>query len=109
MGKDLTDALSELTEAYRNGAPVPNSLPPPLRPSKIPPRVGQAGKTATSGGGLAGPLVEKGYDKREFWPERNIATTDGILVVKVRPVKKMLMTDGTGADVELLFSERSGG
>ena len=45
MGKDLTDALSELTEAYRNGAPVQNSLPPPLRPSQIPRRVGQAGKT----------------------------------------------------------------
>lgn len=109
MSKDLTDALASLTEHYRRGGAVANSLPPPLSQASIPPRTGSAGPKANSGGGIASPLVEGEYKKREFYPERNVSTTDGIVVVKLKPVKKIFMMDAGGSEVVIEFAEATNG
>ncbi len=51
------------------------------------------GLPASASGGAAGSFVEADFDQREYHAERQIASTDGIFVMRYRPIKKVVGDD----------------
>ena len=51
------------------------------------------GLPASASGGAAGSFVEADFDQREYHTERQIASTDGIFVMRYRPIKKVVGDD----------------
>lgn len=106
MAKDLTARLAELTEAAAGSTSRQDKALPAGKPtSEIPSRSG-TGKPGSSGtGSIASPLTEQAYATRTFWPEKAITSTDGIFVIKVKPIKQMSFQDANLAAVVMNFSE----
>jgi len=100
MAKDLTAALQALTEEARGQTSrIDRALPAVAPASAIPARSGTALPTAGAGQGIASPLTEADYALREWHPEKNITSTDGIFTLKLKPIKKLIMTDALGGVV----------
>ena len=51
------------------------------------------GLPASAGGSAAGSFVETDFEQREYHAERQIASTDGIFVMRYRPIKKVVGED----------------
>lgn len=94
---------------------VLNALVKPTRRKELKPlepRGALAGKRsvaeytppATSGGGIASPLVEPSYAARQYHPNRTIATTDGIFTIVEKPIKQITQQDDNGAEVIQQFA-----
>ncbi len=60
---------------------------------------------AASTAGIASPLTEGSYAAREFYASRYLTTYDGIFVMQVDPVKKVVMSDANSAEVVQIFAE----
>lgn len=106
MAKDLTAALQALTEQATGQSSRQNrSLPAAKQATDIPARVGTSGliKGAQTGGSIASPLVEEDYADRTFHSETNIVSTDGLIVLKVKPVKTISFKDAYQHAVTLEF------
>lgn len=91
MAKDLTSALHALTmQAQGQTSRKDVTLPAATPVTKIPPRTGSSSPATlqNNSGGTGGQFGES--DPREFWPERAITSTDGLFVIKVKPIKKMV-------------------
>lgn len=105
--------------AERRGSSIQDDLNRIMKPEKksgslstLEPRGGVAarrgsgtysGTTSTgTGGGVASPLTEQtssGVANRDYWPVQMLATTDGLLVFEIHPLKTLRMKDANGADV----------
>jgi hypothetical protein len=104
MAKDLTAALHALTEqAQGQTSRVDKALPEAMAASAIPARSGAAGPKSAAGSGIASPLVETDYAERTFHPERNLRTTDGLFVLKIKPVKAVRFKDANQAPLTIEF------
>lgn len=55
-----------------------------------------------TGGGIASPLTEGDYTKREYWPE-GIVSSDGLFTMPA--LKTLVMTDNDGASVTVNFAK----
>lgn len=106
MAKDLTAALQALTEAAQGQTSrVDKSLPEPKAVSAIPLRSGSSGPIAGTGaGGIASPLTENDYSMRTFFAEKNVTDSSGLLVLKIKPIKSMRLTDANNALVDVNFA-----
>ena len=63
---------------------------------------------ATAGGvGIASPLTEADYDTREYWDEKTITSSDGLLSFRIKPIKKIVQADANAAEVVQLFADPS--
>ena len=63
---------------------------------------------ATAGGvGIASPLTEADYDDREYWDEKTITSSDGLLSFRIKPIKKIIQADANAAEVVQLFADPS--
>lgn len=58
-----------------------------------------------SSGGIASPLEETNYTARTYWPERTLASVDGILSFRVKPLKTITQADASNAEVVQKFAE----
>lgn len=107
MAKDLTAALHALTEQANGKTSRQNRTLPSAKPATdIPARSGSSGliKGADTGtGSIASPLVETAYVDRTFHAETNILSTDGLIVLKVTPVKTIAFKDANDRDVTIEF------
>lgn len=95
MAKDLTEALHQLTVAAAGQTSREDKTLPTARVAPaIPVRSGASGPiTSASGGAIASPLVEQDYAERTFHAETNIMSTDGLIVLKIKPVKAIKFKD----------------
>lgn len=105
MAKDLTEALHQLTVAAAGQTSREDrTLPAGRVPPAIPERIGASGPiTSASGGAIASPLVEQDYAERTFHGETNIMSTDGLIVLKIKPVKTIKFKDANLAPVTIEF------
>jgi hypothetical protein len=104
MAKDLTEALHELTEQARGQTSRANASLPAGKPvSAIPERSGSSVPSGGSGQGIASPLTEVDYAVREWYTEAALTSTDGIFTIKLKPIKKITMTDALSNVVVLNF------
>ena len=107
MAKDLTAALAALSEqAAGSNTRSDKSLPGANPVTAIPARSGSAKPGSTGGtGSIASPLSEQPYATRTFWSDKTITSTDGLLVLKVKPIKQMTFKDANQATVVMNYSE----
>lgn len=54
------------------------------------------GSVSTGGGGSVA-LEEDDYTQREYWTTVNKTSTDGLLTIQIKPIKSILLTDGSRA------------
>ncbi len=59
----------------------------------------------TGGVGIASPLTEADYDTREYWAEKTITSSDGLLSFRIKPIKKIIQTDDNYSEVVQLFAD----
>lgn len=64
-----------------------------------PAEVGRSASPAASGsgGGGGGTLDELDYSQREYWPVINKVSTDGLFTLQIKPIKSILLSDGSRA------------
>ena len=60
---------------------------------------------AAGGVGIASPLTEADYATREYWAEKTITSSDGLLSFRIKPIKKIIQTDDNYSEVVQLFAE----
>ncbi|HBP1789786.1 hypothetical protein [Pseudomonas aeruginosa] len=63
-----------------------------------------AGKQLGGGGGIASPLIEEDAAHREYYELQTIPTSDGLAWLRYRSVKKIVMTDASGAEVVMEYA-----
>ena len=78
------------------------TLPPAATPPAIPARSGTSlpiAKPVATGGGIASPLTETAYSARTWHAVKTIVSSDGLLHLRVKPIKAVTFTDANGATV----------
>lgn len=75
-----------------------------------PPTVGRGNyvappSAAQTGGGIASPLTEQSYAEREWYDEKTVYSSDGILSFRVKAIKKLRQTDADSVEVLQIFKE----
>lgn len=60
------------------------------------------GEASSQGGGIASPLTEK---SREYHESKLVPTYDGLAFFQIRRVKRLTMTDASGAEVVMEFAD----
>ncbi|MBN0646742.1 hypothetical protein JTM27_36595, partial [Pseudomonas aeruginosa] len=63
-----------------------------------------AGKQLGGGGGIASPLIEEDAAQREYYELQTIPTSDGLAWLRYRSVKKIVITDASGAEVVMEYA-----
>lgn len=106
-GRPIVDDLNSLLTP---ATPKPG-LPPVEPRGGVPAATGRGTYTAPAGGsstaGIASPLTETNYGDREYWAEKTITSSDGLLSFRLRPIKSISQTDANGAPVVQLFANPS--
>lgn len=103
MSRDLTEALRQMMAGDRNANVVPA-----LKSRGLASAVASSAPLPSAGGGgqgIASPLTEMSYAAREFHAERNITSTDGLVTIKLKPVKSITFSDATGNSAKLIFAD----
>lgn len=105
MATDLTAALQALTEqAVGQTSRRDKRLPASKSMPAISARSGASGPLGADGAvGIASPLVETDFAARTYHAERNILSTDGLFVLKIKPVKSIAFEDANQSPVVLEF------
>lgn len=99
-GGDFIAAFESLT--FGQTTRKNTSLPPAATPPAIPARSGTSlpiAKPVSSGGGIASPLTETAYSSRTWHAVKTITSSDGLLHLRVKPIKAVTFTDANGATV----------
>jgi hypothetical protein len=108
MAKDLTEALRRLTEqAQGQTSRVDKTLPASPTATAIPARAGTGGPPQFKGSGIASPLVETAYSERTFHAATQYASTDGIFVIELLPVKTINFKDALESPVTIEFKAKA--
>lgn len=106
MAKDLTDAWAALSnQAAGSSTREQRGLPEATPVSGIPARSGSGRPGGGSTGSIASPLTEETFSTRTYWADQVISSTDGLFVIKIKPVKQMKFQDAQLAPVVFNFSE----
>lgn len=92
MSSELQKAINKLVE-IRPG--WKEFVPPPAKGAKE----AVVGKGVPGGGGKSagGGFDESDYTLRQYWPAVNLASSDGIFVVAVEPIKSIALTGNAQA------------
>ena len=99
-------------KAMSNGAgtQLNKRLPAAKALPQIPARVGSSAPKATptvsSGGGIASPVIEDVSNGREYWAERPLKSTDGLIYGKWAPIRQLNMHDSANAAVVFSFRDQ---
>lgn len=105
MGKDLTEALRQMTEGgLGQTSRVDKVLPAASAAPAIPPRSGSSGpKAGASGGSIASPLTEIAYANRTYHSPKTITSTDGLITWQVDPIKDVFFNDANNSPVQVIY------
>ena len=109
-GKAFRDDLRALADSETEN----KALPPARERQPIPAARGVATYVSPpvvtqTGGGIAGPLEERDYTKREYHNSSQFISSDFLQAMEIKPLKKMVMTDAGGSEVVFLFAAPVGG
>lgn len=108
--RDLTESLDALMHRKVSRADnSDNSIPPPKERGESPAQTSAKLDAIGEGGGGKGinsPITETAYSDRQWFDEKTINTTDGIFAVRVRALKKLVMTDAKNNSVVMDFKEQ---
>jgi hypothetical protein len=63
----------------------------------------KAPAAASTGGGIASPLIEGSAATREYFDQQLLPSTDGLVWTRWKSVKKITMTDANSAEVVMEF------
>lgn len=102
MAKDLTAAWAEMSENAAGTTRQDKTLKPRPNPDPIPSRTGRPKPKLPSGGtgdGVASPLVETAYAAREWHPDATLLSTDGLIALRVKRIKTIVMADANSREV----------
>ena len=64
-----------------------------------------APKSSGGGGGIESPLTEGPYAGREYYESSYFLSTDLLMAIELKPLKRISMTDAAGNGVVLDFAE----
>lgn len=97
--------MAELERAIRKLGPAEqrDGLFQPPEAARIPDSAGKSPNGLPQSGG--GDLTEKDYTEREYHDTRELVSTDGLLTIVYKPIKKLKMRDKAGNPVVLAFEE----
>ncbi|OQS39069.1 hypothetical protein B0T40_04615 [Chromobacterium haemolyticum] len=101
--KRIADTLGQTQRKTVSKSP----LPPPAAKGALPGKTGVGRSGAASlpaTGAIAGPLVEKDASLRQYHPETNMTTSDGLFVIRVQPIKRVTLTDAKGQQVVMEYA-----
>lgn len=62
-----------------------------------------------AGGGIASPLTEVSYNNRTYYDEYTVTSSDGLLTLKLKPIKQVKSVDANGAEVVQIYAEPTEG
>ncbi|KJK03562.1 hypothetical protein UB43_03420 [Pseudomonas sp. 21] len=62
-----------------------------------------------TGGGIASPLTEVSYNARTYYDEYTVTSSDGLLTLKLKPIKQVKSVDANGAEVVQIYAEPTEG
>lgn len=57
------------------------------------------------GGGIAWPLTEDDAATREFYAPRLVSSSDGLIAIRLRPLRSMTLRDGDDETGQILLAE----
>jgi hypothetical protein len=100
----VRESINQLVDTKPQRKPLPPAKPLPA----IPASVGFSSPLQpeqTNATGIASPLTEVAYEKREFFEEVGVPSSDGLFVIYIRRIKKVVMKDAKRKSVELIFKE----
>lgn len=97
MKKDI----SRLVDPQRRTTSLP-ARTAPARIAAATARVQSSDPRSGGGGGIASPLTETGA--RTYHATRSVASSDGIIVLSIRPVANLTFTDANGAQAVLALA-----
>lgn len=107
MAKDLTAALHQLTmEAAGQTTRRDKTLPAGKGTTSIPARSGAGYEKIpqkATGGGVKSPLVETAYADRTWHADQNVTSTDGLIVLVVKPLKTVNLRDADDNDLVIEY------
>ncbi|UZR28072.1 hypothetical protein [Methylococcus mesophilus] len=106
--KFFVNDINAIVDAVRSGG---DDLPEPAAKPGIGARTGVG--APKRGGGIASPLSEttapnatgEFWADREYYPARDMQTTDGEFVIKYAAIKTLKFQDANGEAVEFHFAE----
>lgn len=101
---DLQKAVDALVlrESARTVGSAPAAAPIPAVAGRA---VAQAPSNQSQNGGLAAPLTEVPGSREYYLTAQNTYSSDGLMLIKVYPLKKLTMTDADGATVVFNYAE----
>lgn len=102
-GRDEVDDLNAVITQPRQRTSLRSVEPRGSVPAQVG-RGNYAAPPATTGGGIASPLVEPNASTREYYDPVLLPTTDGLAWVRWRSVKKFVMQDANEDEVILEFA-----
>lgn len=103
MSKDLTDALRALMEGDPNTNVIPAAKARGAAPAVTSAAPLPGAAKSGSGSGIASPLVETAYAARQWWSEKQLTTTDGLVTFVIKPVKEVTFQDQAATEIKLQF------
>lgn len=106
MAKDLTDAWAALSnQAVGSTTRDQKGLPEANPVSPIPARSGSSKPGSGNTGSIASPLIEDVFSTRTYWTDQVISSTDGLFVIKIKPIKQMSFKDSKLSPVVINYSQ----
>lgn len=61
--------------------------------------------SSTGTGGIASPLTETSFAARTYYDEVTITSSDGLLIMKVKPIRQVTSKDANGAEVVQIYAQ----
>lgn len=106
MAKDLTEALAQLSNNAAGSSSRQDTVLPAVKgKSAIPSRTGTGKPKSGQGGSIAGPLTETAYASRTYWTDKTIASSDGLLALKIKPIKSISFLDANDSPLVMNYKE----
>lgn len=106
----MSDRIKQDINALVEQPRQPRTLPPvepvggiPAGRGIAPYRAGSGG--SGGGGGIESPLTEGPYAGREYYESSYFLSTDLLMAIELKPLKRISMTDAAGNGVVLDFAE----
>lgn len=102
-GRKMRDDMRALAENNRLERTLPELPVRGKQPAKRGSALWQGGaQSGGVGGGIASPLTETNYDDREYH-DSAILTSDFLVAIEIKPLKKLTMSDADGNPVVLNY------
>jgi hypothetical protein len=102
--QDIQDAANRLVKPTRKRDPLPAPVARPAIGGGIGFAEPQQPKASGVGGGIAAPLKEIAFSKREYYTEEIIMSSDGVFTESRKRIKKVVFQDAVKAVIPFEFA-----